>query len=536
MKLERLYLLLHCLLLLIPISVWGQGKKDDIMETFRKYSYECYLTEVSEKEGFRNCQNVYQKYMADAKDEELIEWKENLTKKIVANPDDVQKWNTSGCSSFDPKRIAAFRNSEPDSCLAIGEMYEEYQKPADAKKAFVKACGHQYLNSYLATVKTDSVEAQRILSAYGCVTPLEAKEHNIKDVPICSNHRLLGCIRLGAILKAEDKEKEAIVLFNRACGGGLDDGCEKLRQNNQESTTLLYASLFLIALATFIAFKMFFDDTSQYKASEQLEEVKESPKDEIAKHGAILKYSRPFFKRYLSPVVASMKSKKAFKEKYRRPLASAGLTEIMTPEDFMAFKLFLIVGFPIVFLGARTFIEADWPLSSIPFIALFGFFYPDLWINGKKQLRQKEVIGNMPFAVDMLALSVEAGLDFVAAMQKVVDKAKPSALVEEFSIMIKEIKIGANRAEALRNMSWRIDLIQITSFTATLIAADSVGASIGPILKSLSKEIRQKKSSEVEKAGAQAATKILFPMLFLITPAVLIVVAAPLVIEAIFGS
>jgi tight adherence protein C len=85
-------------------------------------------------------------------------------------------------------------------------------------------------------------------------------------------------------------------------------------------------------------------------------------------------------------------------------------------------------------------------------------------------------------------------------------------------------------------MSWRIDLIQITSFTATLIAADSVGASIGPILKSLSKEIRQKKSSEVEKAGAQAATKILFPMLFLITPAVLIVVAAPLVIEAIFGS
>jgi tight adherence protein C len=137
----------------------------------------------------------------------------------------------------------------------------------------------------------------------------------------------------------------------------------------------------------------------------------------------------------------------------------------------------------------------------------------------------------MPFAVDMLALSVEAGLDFIAAMAKVVDKARPSALTEEFSTLQKEIKIGASRAEALRNMSWRIDLIPITSFAATLIAADSVGANIGPILKSLSVEIRQKKSSDAEKQGATAATKILFPMLFLIVPAVFIVVAAPIVLE-----
>lgn len=105
-------------------------------------------------------------------------------------------------------------------------------------------------------------------------------------------------------------------------------------------------------------------------------------------------------------------------------------------------------------------------------------------------------------------------------MSKVLEKAKKSALSEEFGIVLKEIKIGASRAEALRNLAWRADLIQISSFCATLIAADSVGASIGPILKNLSIEIRQKKSSEAEKAGATAATKILIPMLFLITPAV----------------
>ena len=137
----------------------------------------------------------------------------------------------------------------------------------------------------------------------------------------------------------------------------------------------------------------------------------------------------------------------------------------------------------------------------------------------------------MPFAVDMLALAVEAGLDFVAAMSKVVQKAKKSPLIEEFEILMREIAVGASRAEALRNLSWRANLVNVSSFCATLIAADSVGANIGPILKSLSTEIRQKKSNEVEKAAATAATKILFPMMMFIVPAVFLMVAAPLVLE-----
>jgi tight adherence protein C len=231
-----------------------------------------------------------------------------------------------------------------------------------------------------------------------------------------------------------------------------------------------------------------------------------------------------------------MKNKKTFKEKYRRPLAAAGLTSILTPEDFYAFKLFLIIGFPIAFAATRSFIGADWPMSLIPVTGIVGFYYPDFWIKGKIEQRQKEIIMNMPFGIDMLALSVEAGLDFIAAMAKVIEKSKKNALSEEFEIVIKEIKIGASRAEALRNFAWRVDLIQISSFCATLIAADSVGASIGPILKALSVEIRQKKSSEVEKAGATAATKILFPMMFLIVPSVLIIVFAPIIIGAIYGN
>ncbi len=326
--------------------------------------------------------------------------------------------------------------------------------------------------------------------------------------------------------------KLATESIKKACDGGEKVACKDLNgTGNYEGAMFLYwTALILIGLAVFLIAKTIFQDEDQFQAQEKLDDSKNQT-DDIAKHGIILRYSRPFFKRYFSPIVSGMKNKKRFKEQYRRKLAAAGLTNVLTPEDFFAFKLFLIVGFPILFMAIRAFMEETWSMQLIPVLACFGFFYPDFWISGKIQQRQKDIIRAMPFCVDMLALSVEAGLDFVAAMSKVIEKAKTNPLTEEFEILIKEIKIGASRAEALRNLAWRIDLIQVSSFSATLIAADSVGASIGPILKALALEIRQKKSAEVEKAGATAATKILFPMLFLIIPSVLVIVFAPIILE-----
>lgn len=299
---------------------------------------------------------------------------------------------------------------------------------------------------------------------------------------------------------------------------------------------LMWASIILIGIATFMVTSVIFIEEDEYKAQEKLEDGVNPTQELLKKQGIILRYSRPFFRRYVSPVVGTLKNKKKIKEKYKRKLAAAGLQDILSPEDFYAFKLFLILGFPIFFLGLRWFLEETWPLEYVFFLAPLGFIYPDLWIKGVIEKRQKEIVQAMPFAVDMLALSVEAGLDFMAAITKVVAKAKPSALTTELNILLKEIKIGASRAEALRNLAWRIDLTVISSFSATLIAADSVGASIGPILKALSAEIRQKRSSEVEKEGAKASTKILFPLMGFIVPAVFIVIASPLIIEAMMGG
>ena len=299
--------------------------------------------------------------------------------------------------------------------------------------------------------------------------------------------------------------------------------------------TLYNAALFLIGLAVFLVARSIFADEEKFKAQEKLEDAEDSS-NKAPPPDIILRYSRPFFKRYFSPIVKGMKNKKSLKDKYKRKLASSGLTRELTPEDFFAFKLFLIIGFPILFIIVREFLEESWTLSAIPLLAIVGYFYPDIWINGKIDKRKTDITKNMPFIVDMLALSVEAGLDFVAAMTKVIDKAPPSALTEEFETMIKETRVGASRAEGLRQLGWRCDTIQVSSFCATLIAADSVGANIGPILKTLSAEMRQKRSADAEKQGATAATKILFPMMILIMPSVGIIIMAPIMLEMMLGG
>jgi len=299
---------------------------------------------------------------------------------------------------------------------------------------------------------------------------------------------------------------------------------------------LAQAGLFLIFLAVFLVARAVFQDEDRYKAQSMLEEAEKEEDTKEQSADLILKYSRPFFKRYFTPVVQGMKNKKKIREKYKRRLATAGMNKLLTPEDMFAFKLFLIIGFPILFLGLRQFLEESWPLTIVPIISFIGFKYPDIWLKGKSDQRKEQVVNAMPFIVDMLALAVEAGLDFMAAIQKVVEKAPPSALSEEFEILIKETRIGASRAEGLRQLAWRTDSIEISSFTATLIAADSVGASIGPILKTLAAEMRQKRSAEAEKKGATAATKILFPMMFLIMPSVGLIIMAPIGLQMMAGG
>jgi tight adherence protein C len=414
------------------------------------------------------------------------------------------------------------------SCYEVGLILERNNQFLGAIETFTKSC-----KGYDPACKKLAYGSEEVFD----LTGISGAQRNKAYEPIaqCREKAYAGCYNLHLIYEKAGKEKLSNWLLQRACKGEVESACYKLA-GDKSSWMLFYASIFLVGLVCFIIANSFLEKEEAFKAAATVGEAEKKEEIDYKKFGTILSYSRPFFKRYFTPIVAGMKGKKALKDKYRRTLAAAGLTEAMTAEDFMAFKIFLVMAFPILFIAIRAFLEETWPLKLIPALAAVGYIYPDIWIRGLADKRKMDILSNMPFAVDMLALSVEAGLDFIAAMAKVIEKARPSALTEEFNIVLKEIKIGASRAEGLRNLAWRVDMIPISSFCATLIAADSVGANIGPILKNLSVEIRQKKSAEVEKAGATAATKILFPMLFLIVPAVFIIVAAPIVLEMITGG
>ena len=520
-------------------------------DAFSRYRSECFLNEVMVKKAFKECTRYYSEAIDEIPQEQLIDWKDSVDKyyKLGNKTESASqkiyrqksaKFWFSNCKEFYPDRPPGFQKGDPNSCLAYGEMLERRGNESGALQAYQKACGLTFIKpTYL--MSNDSVSREKgidHLRNYGCMTINEEVKYNLKnnDIPYCTPTRVTACNRAAVLLRTLEESEEAIKYFKRACEAGDKEACSETGTKEDKWWLILYAAIGGVGISVFIFMRMLFQEQSELQATEQLEDGTSDNKNEYSQHGIILKYSRPFFKHYISPIVSSMKFKKQIREKYKQPLASSGLTEVLTPEDFYAFKIFLIVGFPIVFMVVRTFLEETWPLKAIPLLSLLGYVYPDLWIKGKKEKRQKDIINSMPFAVDMLALSVEAGLDFIMAMAKVVEKAPPGPLSKEFEAVLKEIKIGASRAEALRNMAFRIDSINMTSFTATLIAADSVGASIGPILKNLSVEIRQKRSTEIEKEGATAPTKILFPMIIFIMPAVFLMIAAPMAVEFVTGG
>ena len=291
----------------------------------------------------------------------------------------------------------------------------------------------------------------------------------------------------------------------------------------------LFAYLAL-GVAVYFMVRTVFADEEKRSASRALGSGRELASDA---GNAILKYSRPFFSRYLVPIVEELKiddQRKILKKK----LATAGMTDIFTPDELFSFKLFLIIGFPLM-LGALQFLwEMDVPALAYPIAMLVGYFYPDrLWLRSVIEDRQEEIRKAMPFVVDLLALSTEAGLDFMGAMARVVEKAKPSPLVQEMEMILKEVKVGASRAEAMRNFAWRVDMQEIGSFVAVLISADEMGASIGKILRQQSEQIRHERFMRAEKAGAKASQKILLPMIFFIVPAIFILIFSPFVLDMI---
>jgi tight adherence protein C len=224
------------------------------------------------------------------------------------------------------------------------------------------------------------------------------------------------------------------------------------------------------------------------------------------------------------------------KEKMRRTIVAAGLEGLLHESEFLGLRfLFPLVLGPIwigLIAGLLSATGNSFLIKISPWLYLIGptlfFIYPVLWLKQTLGIRHKSIQKSLPFVLDLLTLSVEAGMDFMTALQRNVERNKLDALSEELIRVIREIQIGKTRREALRDMSFRVNLSDLRSVINSLVQADELGVSIGSILRIQSDQIRQRRFERAEALANQAPVKMLGPLLFFIFPAVLLILLGPI--------
>ncbi|MEN9723808.1 MAG: hypothetical protein RJB38_1794 [Pseudomonadota bacterium] len=293
----------------------------------------------------------------------------------------------------------------------------------------------------------------------------------------------------------------------------------------------MYVAYALIFISTFLVMRFLVQEQESRLAEANLGDSKNKKSS-----NGLVKATRPIFTQYFVPMVRGKTQWDLRRKHYERRIIAAGIRDEFTPDEFIAFKLFLIFFFP--FVGAILTITGffDFTLVQLGISGVAGWFFPDLWVGSRIKSRQLEIKRALPFVVDLLALAVEAGLDFQAAVGKVVEKAKPSPLIEELEQVLRQINVGSSRAEAFREMAYRLDMPEMSSFVAILVSADQMGAPIGRTLRQQSDQMRVTRFTMAEKAGAAAAQKLMFPVILFIMPAVGLMIFGPIIVSFVTGG
>ena len=249
----------------------------------------------------------------------------------------------------------------------------------------------------------------------------------------------------------------------------------------------------------------------------------------------LVNFSRPLVHNFTLQHALKYKNPR-YRKKVEHLLLTAGLSRELNVDEFIGLQILWGMMFP-GFLALMNF-ALSMGMSWAMFIAFvpLGIYFPHIYGSSQKASRAKSVRRDLPFFADLLALSTEAGLDFIGAIQRIVEKApENNVLASELEIVLKDIRLGAARVDALKGLSRRLDTSEITSFVAVLVDADATGASISQVLKDQSVQIRLERFVRAEKAGAKASQMMLIPMVMFILPAVFMVVFGPVVVQF-FGS
>ncbi len=247
-----------------------------------------------------------------------------------------------------------------------------------------------------------------------------------------------------------------------------------------------------------------------------------------------LELAQPFVDRAIRPILRAVarfmlaRTPQNTLEQYRLRLQYAG--NPLALNDFLGLKgfgaLLLGLGGGLLMLLGRQ--PPLYVILTFTAGAIVGFVFPDLWVRQRVDSRRRQIERALPDVLDLLTVSVEAGLGFEGAMQKVIGKWQ-NPLTEEFARVLAESRIGRHRREALRDMAARCNVPDLTSFVAAVIQADQLGVPIARILRVQSEQMRQRRRQRAEKLAREAPIKMTIVMVLFILPVMWLVILGPMV-------
>ncbi len=162
---------------------------------------------------------------------------------------------------------------------------------------------------------------------------------------------------------------------------------------------------------------------------------------------------------------------------------------------------------------------------------LLGFWLPDVYMKSKGTARQTAIQRQLPGFVDLMALALESGIDLMSAVERILEKMKPSSLKEELTTLLQENRLGTPRKEALQHLAFRVDLPDLQSLTSIIIQSEELGTGLAGVLRTYSEDMRNRRILRAEETAGKAPVKLLLPMMIFFFPIVFVIIFGPLALN-----